>query len=164
MFAANNCKGDEGKFRQIFLGSVDHYQKKHDIPANEAAGLRAWLESLIAKDLQYYVNGTHTSFCESFHALCNKLCPKALIKSFMMYCMRKECAVIQWNLKKLKDINQPLFINVPYRIWISEECVARMHGAEETTWGLDSEDEEVEMKDVSSGEESSADLSRDDDE
>lgn len=123
MYAANNCSGDEATFRRIFLGAVEHYATKHKIPKDEADGLRAWLESLIAKDLKYYLNGTHTSFCESFHSLCNKLCPKALIKSFENYCMRKECAVIQWNLKKLADSIQEPLIDVPYRVWIAEECI-----------------------------------------
>lgn len=112
-----------------FVGAADHYRDKYKIPDNEYQALKDWLTELIKKDIKYYVNGTHTSFCESFHSLCNKLCPKALIKSFTMYCMRKECAAIQWNLKKLRDLKHEL-INVPYRIWIAEECVRRMYEAD----------------------------------
>ena len=126
MYATNNCKGSEAEFRRIFLGAADHYAKKHKIPKAEADGLRAWLESLIAKDLQYYLNGTHTSFCESFHSLCNKLCPKALIK-VLRDVLHEECAVIQWNLKKLADLNKTPIIDCPYRVWIAKACIKRMH-------------------------------------
>lgn len=164
MYAANNCKGSEAEFRRIFLGAADHYAKKHKIPKAEADGLRAWLESLIAKDLKYYLNGTHTSFCESFHSLCNKLCPKALIKSFEMYCMRKECAVIQWNLKKMADFNQTPLIDRPYRVWIAEESIKRMHDSSKTPLAPAAEAASEPIIDVSSDSDSDSNSESDDDE
>lgn len=130
MHCANTCGGSQDKFMEDFVGAADHYRDQYDLPQGEYEALKEFLTNLIKKDIQYYVNGTHTSFCESFHSLCNKLCPKALIKSFDMYCMRKECAVIQWNLKKFADMGLEQFIKVPYRIWIAEMAVDVLHGRE----------------------------------
>jgi hypothetical protein len=110
------------------LASADHYAKKHNVPADEVILLNEFLAKLLGKDLHYYVNGTHTSFCESFHALANKLCPKALVKSFRFYKARKFCAGIQWNLNIWNRINidNPI-IGMDYRVFIAEEAVMRTH-------------------------------------
>ncbi len=89
----------------MFLGLTDHYADKFDIPPNEIAHFKTFLEKLLGKDLHLYVNGTHTSLCESFHSLCNKVCPKACVRSFVMYCMLKDLAIIQWNERQFIEKN-----------------------------------------------------------
>lgn len=46
---------------------------------------------------QYFLNGTKTSFTESFHNVCNLYYPKGLTMSFVQYKMRKQFAALHWN-------------------------------------------------------------------
>jgi hypothetical protein len=45
---------------------------------------------------QYFLNGTKTSYTESFHNVCNLYYPKGLYMSFAQYKMRKEFAALHW--------------------------------------------------------------------
>lgn len=130
LHVANNCNGDEVLFRKMFIASADHYATKFKIPPDEVILLKKFLEKkFLGKDLRYYVHGTYTSFCESFHALANKLCPKALVKNFDFYWSRKECAGIQWNINIWERLGtQKPIISIDYRFWIAEEAVKRTHG------------------------------------
>jgi len=98
---ANNCNGSAETFKEMFLGMADYWGDKFDIPDDELVHFRSFLAALLGKDLHLYVNGTHTSLCESFHSLCNKFCPKASVRSFAMYCMLKDLCIIQWNERQL---------------------------------------------------------------
>lgn len=97
IFCANECGGSVDRFREMFLGMADYWGDKYGIPEPELVHFRIFLDDLLGKDLHLYVNGTHTSLCESFHSLCNKYCPKAQVRSFDMYCMLKDLAIIHWN-------------------------------------------------------------------
>jgi hypothetical protein len=97
IYCANDCNGSAETFRTMFLGLADHYASKYGIPASEVKQFKEFLDTLLGKDLNLYIHGTHTSLCESFHSLCNKYCPKGCIRSFAMYCMLKDLAIIQWN-------------------------------------------------------------------
>lgn len=161
LYWANHCGGDEAKFRAGFKSAATHYGKKFGLPKNEISDLMEFLdkELLGKKDLKYYLHGTHTSYCESFHSLCNKLCPKALIKSFEQYCMRKECAVVQWNLKKLSKAGIKTWLESDWRVFVSDESVMRVHGSslfdleppQEPTLGVDAEEIEGDDGEASSG-------------
>ena len=103
IYCANSCNGNVETFKEMFLGLADYWGDKFDIPEEELVHFRTFLTGLLGKDLHLYVNGTHTSLCESFHSLCNKHCPKALIRSFSMYCVLKYLAIIQWNERQFVE-------------------------------------------------------------
>lgn len=65
---------------------------------------RAALDEFLISQLgnyEYFLNGTWTSFTESFHGLCNFYYTKGLTLSFPQYIMRKEFAALHWN--ELRD-------------------------------------------------------------
>ena len=76
IYCANNCNGSADTFKELFLGMADYWDK-FEIPESELVHFRSFLTGLLGKDLHLYVNGTHTSLCESFHSLCNKYCPQS---------------------------------------------------------------------------------------
>ncbi len=103
IYCANTCNANVELFRESFIALADHYADKFSIPKVEVTHFMEFLRTLLGKDLHLYIHGTHTSLCESFHSLCNKVCPKACVRSFQMYCMLKDLAIIQWNEKQLID-------------------------------------------------------------
>lgn len=76
------------------VGLSDPYEVGSDTYYREA--LNEFLLSQMT-NYQYFLNGTKTSFTESFHNVCNLYYPKGLYMSFEQYKMRKEFAALHWN-------------------------------------------------------------------
>ena len=61
--------------------------------------MKDYLASCVDDDeeLESVVELRRTFFAESFHALCNKYCPKQQYVGFRVYVMRKSLARLHWN-------------------------------------------------------------------
>jgi hypothetical protein len=78
--------GDTRVTDPLSMGSETYYRE----------ALNEFLVSQMG-NYQYFLNGTKTSFTESFHNVCNLYYPKGLFMSFAQYKMRKEFAALHWN-------------------------------------------------------------------
>jgi hypothetical protein len=76
------------------VGLTDPYNEGSETYYREA--LNEFLLSQMTT-YQYFLNGTRTSFTESFHNVCNLYYPKGLSMSFAQYKMRKQFAALHWN-------------------------------------------------------------------
>ena len=76
--------------------------------SDEHLFLQQWLQGRVADDaqLERLRFGTFTSFNESFHAICNKYCPKHDYVEHAEYCRRKSLARLHWN--EIRENGVPL--------------------------------------------------------
>lgn len=80
---------------------LEYLLKGVDLPEKTAdyRAFRAFLEGCVSDDkrLERILLYKFTSFNESFHALCNKYCPKSEYVGYAAYCRRKTLARLHWN-------------------------------------------------------------------
>jgi hypothetical protein len=79
-------------FEYMWRGAARHY----GLTGEDRAAFEAWAETKISS-IPYFIHGLTTSQTESLHALNNKYAIKGKIRSFLLYTMRKNIALLHWN-------------------------------------------------------------------
>jgi hypothetical protein len=79
-------------FEEKWRGAADHY----GLTGTDKAAFEEWAATKISS-IPYFIHGLTTSQTESLHALNNKYAIKGKIRSFLMYTMRKNIALLHWN-------------------------------------------------------------------
>jgi hypothetical protein len=79
-------------FEAKWRGAAEHY----GLTGDDKAGFEEWAETKISS-IPYFIHGLTTSQTESLHSLNNKYAIKGKIRSFLLYTMRKNIALLHWN-------------------------------------------------------------------
>jgi hypothetical protein len=90
-------------FEYMWRGSGDHYARKYGLMGADKDAFEDWLETKISS-VPFFIHGLTTSQGESLHSLNNKYAIKGKIRSFLLYKMRKNIALLHWN--ELKRVRQ----------------------------------------------------------
>lgn len=79
------------------------YCADYGLTGADRAALDSWAKIKI-RYIPYFIHGLTTSQTESLHGLNNKYAPKGKIRSFKLYKMRKNIALLHWNeLKRARS-------------------------------------------------------------
>jgi len=79
-------------FEYMWRGTARHYS----LTGEDRVAFEAWAETKISS-IPYFIHGLTTSQTESLHSLNNKYAMKGKIRSFLLYTMRKNIALLHWN-------------------------------------------------------------------
>jgi hypothetical protein len=86
-------------FEFMWRGSARYY----GLTGADRVAFEEWAETKISS-IPYFIHGLTTSQTESLHALNNKYAIKGKIRSFLLYTMRKNIALLHWNgLKRARS-------------------------------------------------------------
>jgi len=86
------------EFERRWRGMSTHY----GLTGDDKIAFDAWAESKV-KNIPFFIRGLSTSLTESLHHLNNKYAIKGMMRSFWLYSVRKNIALLHWNqLRRIK--------------------------------------------------------------